>query len=166
VLKPLPLAPQIHDAKHLAPMRLAEPFERLRAAADVMADEGTRPALFLANLGPLAAFASRAMFAKNVFAAGGIAAIDSDGFESPQEAVAAFKASGAKLACICSNDSAYAEKAVEMVRALAEGGAKAIYIAGRPREQDAELRQAGVTEFVYAGGDVLRVLEDAQRRIA
>jgi methylmalonyl-CoA mutase len=166
VLKPLPLAPQIQDAKHLAPMRLAEPFERLRAAADVMADEGTRPALFLANLGPLAAFASRAMFAKNVFAAGGIAAIDSDGFESPQEAVAAFKASGAKLACICSNDSAYAEKAVEMVRALAEGGAKAIYIAGRPREQDAELRQAGVTEFVYAGGDVLRVLEDAQRRIA
>jgi methylmalonyl-CoA mutase len=166
VLKPLPPSPETEDARTLPRIRLAEPFERLRAAADAIAEKATRPAVFLANLGSPATFAPRAMFAKNFFAAGGIAAIDTDGFDSPQRATAAFKASGAKLACICSNDSVYAEKAVASARALADAGAKAIYIAGRPRELEAELRQAGVSDFIYAGCDVLRVLEEAQRRIA
>jgi methylmalonyl-CoA mutase len=170
VLKPLPLSPgNDDDAKRLPRIRLAEPFERLRAAADAAADaaaeKATRPAVFLANLGSLATFATRAMFAKNFFAAGGIAAIDSDGFDSPQEAAASFKASGAKLACLCASDSVYAEKAVDTSRALADAGAKAIYIAGRPREHEAELHQAGATDFIYEGCDVLRVLEEAQRRI-
>jgi methylmalonyl-CoA mutase len=166
VLKPLPLSSPSEDTKKLAPMRLAEPFERLRAAADAIAEKAARPAVFLANLGPLAASAPRAMFAKNVFAAGGIAAIDNDGFNSPQEAAAAFKTSGAKLACICSSDSVYAEKAAVTARALADAGAKAIYLVGRPRQQEAELRRAGVTDFLYQGCDVLRVLRDAQHRIA
>jgi methylmalonyl-CoA mutase len=164
VLKPLPLSPQIEDAKTLPRIRLAEPFEYLRAAADALAERAARPAIFLANLGPLAAFAPRAMFTKNFFAAGGIAAIDTDGFESPQKAAAAFKESDAKLACICSNDSVYADKAVATVRALADAGAKAIYVAGRPRELEAQLRQAGVSDFICAGCDVLRVLAEAQRR--
>jgi methylmalonyl-CoA mutase len=166
VLEPLQLSPETEDARTLPRIRLAEPFEHLRAVADALAQEGARPAVFLANLGPLATFASRAMFAKNVFAAGGIAAIDSDGFDSPQAAAAAFKTSDANLACICSSDSVYIEKAVATVRALAEAGARGIYIAGRPREQDADLRQAGVTDFIYPGCDVLLVLKDAQRRIA
>jgi methylmalonyl-CoA mutase len=164
VLKPLPPSPETEDAKGLTRIRLAEPFERLRAAADAIAEKATRPAVFLANLGSIATFAPRAMFAKNFFAAGGIAAIDSDGFESPQEAAHSFKASGANLACICSSDSVYAEKAVATARALGKAGAKAIYLAGRPRGQEAELRQAGVTDFIYRGCDVLRVLEDRQRR--
>jgi methylmalonyl-CoA mutase len=166
VLKPLPPSPETEDARTLPRIRLAEPFERLRAAADAIAEKATRPAVFLANLGSPATFAPRAMFAKNFFAAGGIRAIDTDGFDSPQRATAAFKASGAKLACICSNDSVYAEKAVATARALADAGAKAIYIAGRPRGLEAQLRQAGVSDFIYAGCDVLRVLEEAQRRIA
>jgi methylmalonyl-CoA mutase len=166
VLKPLPLSLQTEDTKKLAPMRLAEPFEHLRAAADALGEKATRPAIFLANLGPLAAFAPRAMFAKNLFAAGGIAAIGSDGFESPQDVAASFKASGAKLACICSSDAVYAEKAIATARALAEAGAKAIYVAGRLRKLEAELRQAGVTDFIYRGCDVLCVLADAQHRIA
>jgi methylmalonyl-CoA mutase len=166
VLKPLPLSPETEDVRTLPRIRLAEPFEHLRAAADALAQEGARPAIFLANFGPLAASAPRAMFAKNVFAAGGIGAIDTDGFDSPQRAAAAFKASDAKLACICSNDSVYAENAVATVGALADAGAKAIYVAGRPRGLEAQLRQAGVRDFIYAGCDVLRVLEEAQRRIA
>jgi methylmalonyl-CoA mutase len=165
VLKPLPLSPQTEDAKTLPRIRLAEPFEYLRAAADALVQAGARPAIFLANLGPLAAFAPRAMFTKNFFAAGGIAAIDTDGFESPQKAADSFKASDAKLACICSNDSIYAEKAVATARALADAGARAIYVAGRPRELESELRQAGVSDFICAGCDVLRVLAEAQRRI-
>jgi methylmalonyl-CoA mutase len=166
VLKPLQLSPETEDAKTLPRIRLAEPFEHLRAAADALADKGTRPTIFLANLGSLATFAPRAMFAKNFFAAGGIAAIDSDGFESPQDAAASFDASGAELACVCSSDAVYAEQAAVTARALADAGAKAIYLVGRPCQQEAELRQAGVTDFIYQSCDVLRVLRDAQHRIA
>jgi methylmalonyl-CoA mutase len=166
VLKPLRLSPETEDAKRLPRIRLAEPFERLRAAADAIAERAGRPAIFLANLGSPATFAARAMFAKNFFAAGGIVAIDRDGFDSPQEAAAAFKASGAELACVCSSDAVYVEKAAVTARALADAGAKAIYLVGRPRQQEAELRQAGVTDSIYQGCDVLRVLEDAQHRIA
>jgi methylmalonyl-CoA mutase len=166
VLKPLPLSAESEGAKPLPRMRLAEPFEHLRAAADALAEKGSGPVIFLANLGPPATFAPRAMFAKNFFAAGGIAAIDHDGFDSPQQAAAAFKTSGAKLACICASDAVYAEKGVETVKALAEAGAKAIYIAGRPSDQEAELRQAGATDFIYQGCDVLCVLQEAQQRIA
>ncbi|MEA2840546.1 MAG: methylmalonyl-CoA mutase [Methylobacteriaceae bacterium] len=166
VLKPLPLSAESEGAKPLPRMRLAEPFEHLRAAADALAEKGSGPVIFLANLGPPATFAPRAMFAKNFFAAGGIAAIDHDGFDSPQQAAAAFKTSGTKLACICASDAVYAEKGVETVKALAEAGAKAIYIAGRPSDQEAELRQAGATDFIYQGCDVLCVLQEAQQRIA
>jgi methylmalonyl-CoA mutase len=165
VLMPLALSTATEDAKSLSKTRLSEPFERLRANADAMAARGKRPSVFLANLGSLATFTARAMFAKNFFAAGGIAAIDSDGFDRPADAAAAFKASGAKLACICASDSVYAEKALAAAKALSEAGAKAIYVAGRPAELEAQLRQAGVSEFIYAGCDVLRVLENAQRRI-
>jgi methylmalonyl-CoA mutase len=164
-LQPLQLSAETEDAEKLFPIRLAEPFERLRAHTDSMAEKGTRPAVFLANLGSLATFTPRAMFAKNFFAAGGIAAIDNDGFDTPQKAADAFKQSGAKLACICSSDAVYDEKALATARALADAGAKAIYLAGRPREEEAELRQAGVTDFIYRGCDAPRVLQDAQHRI-
>ena len=58
----------------LAPHRLAEPFEALRDAADAAAARGAPAKIFLANLGPVAAFTARATFAKNFFEAGGVEA--------------------------------------------------------------------------------------------
>ncbi len=143
-------------------MRLSEPFEALRDAADRLADKtGTRPKVFLANLGRPADFIARATFARNVFAAGGIEAVDSSsGAEAESETVAAaFRRSGAKLACLCSSDEVYAAHAAEAARALARAGAAHIYVAGRP---DAEgLQKAGVQSFVYAGCDVLATLRAA-----
>jgi methylmalonyl-CoA mutase len=64
--------------------RLAEPFEELRDASDrLLSETGARPKIFLANLGPLAAFTPRATFAKNFFEAGGIEAVINDGFTTP-----------------------------------------------------------------------------------
>ena len=50
------------------------------ARMPICARTGTRPRVFLANLGPIAAFTARATFAKNFFEAGGIEAITNDGF--------------------------------------------------------------------------------------
>ena len=56
-------------------------------------------------------FTARATFAKNFFEAGGIEAVTNDGFADRDAMVAAFKASGAKLACLCSSDKVYAADA-------------------------------------------------------
>ena len=59
VLAPAPTLP-LSRAGVLASMRLAEPFEVLRDAADrVLQRSGARPKIFLANLGPPARFISR-----------------------------------------------------------------------------------------------------------
>jgi methylmalonyl-CoA mutase len=141
-------------------IRLAEPFERLRDASDrILAQTGARPKIFLANLGTTSDFTARATFAKSFFEAGGIAAITNDGFASLEAMAAAFRASGAKLACLCSSDAAYESEAGEAARALA--GAAHIYLAGRPRAQEAALREAGVGTFVFAGCDALATLTAA-----
>jgi methylmalonyl-CoA mutase len=76
---------------------------------------------------------------------------------------AAFKASGAALACLCSSDKVYAAQATDAARALQAAGAKHIYLAGRPGEQEAALRAAGVDDFIFAGGDALAMLQEAWR---
>jgi methylmalonyl-CoA mutase len=167
--KPAALAPY-DEAKFkfdaLPPMRLAVPFEHLRDRSDeILKAKGKRPSVFLANLGTPADFTARATFAKSFFETGGIEAIDSEGFSDPAALAAAFKASGAALACLCSQDKVYARQAEAAAKALQDAGAKHIYLAGRPGAQEAPLRSAGVSEFIFASGDALAVLKEAYRRM-
>ncbi|MEA2940863.1 MAG: methylmalonyl-CoA mutase [Bradyrhizobium sp.] len=166
---PIALAPYgeakiVFDA--LPPMRLAAPFEQLRDRSDdILKKNGARPKVFLANLGTPADFTARATFAKSFFETGGIEAIDTEGFSDPAALAAAFKASGAALACLCSSDKVYAEHAAAAAKALQAAGARHIYLAGRPGEREASLRAAGVNDFVFAGGDALATLQDAYKRM-
>jgi methylmalonyl-CoA mutase len=150
----------------LSPMRLAAPFERLRDRSDeILKTRGTRPKVFLANLGTPADFTARATFAKSFFEIGGIETTGSEGFADPAALSVAFKASGALLACICSSDKVYVEHAESAVKALQAAGAKHIYLAGRAGEQEAALRTAGVNEFIFAGGDARAALQQAYRLV-
>jgi methylmalonyl-CoA mutase len=61
----------------LTPMRLAAPFEKLRDLSDAwLKSNGSRPKVFLANLGTATDFTARATFAKSFFEAGGIEAVE------------------------------------------------------------------------------------------
>jgi methylmalonyl-CoA mutase len=143
--------------------RAAEPFERLRAAAGAHAARtGERPRVFLANLGPVAAFTARATFAKNFFEAGGIEAILNDGFTDVGNIGNAYLASSAKLACLCSTDETYVELAIGVVEGLRQAGCEAIYIAGRAGDIETQLRAAGLSSTIYAGCDALGILAQAQ----
>ena len=167
----LDVAPRRLGAGERSPLalpriRLAEPFEDLRDASDrVFAAKGARPKVFLANLGKLSDFTARTLFAKNVFEAGGIEAASNDGFASREAMIAAFKASGAKLACLCSSDKVYQAEAVDAAKALAAAGATHIYFAGRPGELEAALKGAGVQDFIYVGCDVLAMLKGAHAKV-
>jgi methylmalonyl-CoA mutase len=158
----LPAMPCLLKIEPLRPMRLAEPFEKLRDAADrMLATSGARPKVFLANLGTPADFTARASFANNFFAAGGIEAVGNDGLATPDEMVAEFKTSGAALACLCSSDEVYARDAGGASHGLKEAGARHLYLAGRPGDQERALRAAGVQTFIYAGCDALATLQAA-----
>jgi methylmalonyl-CoA mutase cobalamin-binding subunit len=140
--------------------RLAQPFERLRDAADAHRERtGQRPAVFLANLGPRAEFDARARWTRNLLAAGGIAAIAEEGFEAPETAAQAFEASGATIACLCASDRLYGEIGAAAARALSAAGAARIYVAGRPGAHESVLASAGVDEFLFDGIDVVAALE-------
>jgi len=146
----------------LPPMRLAVPFERLRDRSDeILKAGGARPKIFLANLGSAAEFTARATFAKSFFETGGIETVASDGLADASATSAAFKASGAAIACICSSDKVYADKAADAAAALQAAGAKHIYLAGRGGERESALRAAGVNDFIFVGSDALTVLRQA-----
>jgi methylmalonyl-CoA mutase len=161
----------------------------------LLALSGGRPKVFLANLGSPADFTARATFAKSFFETGGIEAIECSpplegelarGGETPpapsrsaQEPslpmgevteafaalAAAFKASGAALACLCSSDKVYAHETAAAASALHAAGAKHIYLAGRPGEQESALRTAGVQDFIFAGRDALAILSEVYQRM-
>ena len=146
----------------LPQIRLAEPFEALRDASDrTLAKTGMRPKVFLANLGKSSDFTARATFARNFYEAGGIEARSNDGFQDQAAMIAAFRASGAKLACLCSSDKVYEREAATAARALAAAGA-IVHLAGRPGEHEADWRQAGIKSFIYVGCDVVSTLQAAR----
>ena len=139
--------------------RLAEPFERLRDAADAHLDRGgRRPQVFLAALGEAADHSGRVTWMKNFLAAGGIEAVVSKPLHSSAEAGKAFADSNTDVVSICASDTVYAELAEATAGMLKTAGAKQVLIAGRPKQQQDALRAAGVDEFVFAGCDAIRTL--------
>ncbi len=182
VLRPAPPARTQGD---LPATRLSESFEALRARAQGAAN----PKVFLANLGRIPDFNARATFAKNAFEAGGILALGNDGFSPAPSGVAesagreenaaredcatedcatdlaalslAFKASRARIACLCSSDARYAREAADAASALTAAGARAVYLAGRPAELEAALAATGVAGYLHAGANMLVFLEEA-----
>jgi len=150
------------NAMALTPMRHAEPFERLRDKSDLYRKmHGARPKVFLACLGRPADFNARSSFAKSLFEAGGIEAVEGDGGNLAKR----FKESGAKLACLCSSDKVYEREAEAAAKALREAGAKLIYLAGRPGPKQAAFEQAGIGSFLHQGCDTLAILNDAYDEI-
>lgn len=156
------------ETQHCDPLptqRLAEPYEALRDASDAhLAAAGQRPRVFLANLGPVAVFNARSTFAANAFAAGGIEAMNEEGFTEADALAEAFRRSGARIACLCSSDALYATHAVAAAEALKAAGADTVYLAGKPGDLGAALTAAGVDGYLQAGGDLLSLLGNALAR--
>lgn len=153
--------------KQLRARRLAEPFEALRDASDAAAAKtGKRPAVFLASIGEIIDHNVRSTWVQNYLASGGIEALKSDGYATPEAAAEAFKASGATAACICSSDKVYEAKAEATAKALKAAGAKLVLQAGRPGDKEAAYKAAGVDAFLAAGQNAVDVLKGLQGKLA
>jgi methylmalonyl-CoA mutase len=139
-------------------------YERLRDASDAhAAAHGSRPRIFLANMGPASEHRARSAFAINFFEAGGIEAVSNDGFATVAAAVDGFVAAATDLAVICASDERYQEMVPDLASALDERGARTVLLAGRPGDDETAWRAAGITGFVYVGCDQLRILVDLLR---
>jgi methylmalonyl-CoA mutase len=150
------------SARALPRIRLAEPFEQLRDRSDAyLAAQGERPKVFLACLGRASDFNARASFAKSLFEAGGIEAVEGKGDNLAEQ----FIKSGAKLACLCSSDKVYASQAVDTAKALTQAGASPVYLAGKPGADRAALEKAGVSTFLHQSCDTLSILNAAYDEI-
>jgi len=127
----------------------AQEFEALRDLADA---QESRPKVFLATIGPVASHTARASFAANLFQAGGIATVAGGAVTDPDEIAAAFVASGARVACLCSSDRLYAGHAEAVAAALKDAGAVKVWLAGKGDYK-------GVDGDLYVGCDALGVLQ-------
>jgi methylmalonyl-CoA mutase len=155
--------PGAASVRPLVPIRLSVPFEALRDAAD---NAAVKPVVFLAALGEIADHTARSTWVRNILASGGIACQPTDGYASPDAAVAAFKASGANVAVIASSDAAYATNAELTAAALKSAGATHVVLAGRPGDREIAYKAAGVDRFLFAGQDVLGTLQALHDAIA
>jgi methylmalonyl-CoA mutase len=150
VRAPAPAAP---GGGPLPRLRYAQDFEQLRDRADAAP---SRPVVFLAALGPLAASSARVGFASNLFQAAGIAPVTGTG--GLDDVVAAFRESDSTVACLCSSDGVYAELAAPAAAALREAGATHVWLAGTADVP-------GVDGTLFGGCDALAVLRTTLEKL-
>ncbi|MFE0380141.1 methylmalonyl-CoA mutase small subunit [Streptomyces inhibens] len=161
--------PPVHREPAPAPVggglprvRRDDAYEQLRSRSDAhLAATGDRPKVFLATLGPVAAYTARLAFAANLFQAGGIETVQEPASVDAESVAEAFARSGAKIACLCSSDAVYGEQAAAVAAALKSAGALRVLLAGKPGEHREEFVAAGVDGFVHAGCDAVEALSSA-----
>lgn len=149
--RPAPAPPAGGLPRH----RFAEPYEQLRDRSDrLLAEQGVRPRVFLAGLGPVAAHSARLAFARNLMLAGGVEPVVAAG--EPDQLAKAFQASGARVCCLCASDRTYADQAEAAAGALREAGAGQVWLAGRPELAT----EKGLDNAIYQGCDALARLAE------
>lgn len=151
------------DRTTLAPRRLSESFEVLRAAAHGRADGP--PDVLLVPLGPPAGHTARLTWMRAVCEIGGLRVADAADMPDGGEPGAAYRDSGAILACLCGSDADYAGQAGDVITALSEAGATTVCIAGKPdRIAGSETWSAEVIP-IHEGLDIHGVLQDLHKRL-
>ena len=152
------------EATNITPLethRFAQPFEELRDAGEAwQAAHGRRPAVFLANMGPVAHHTGRATYAKGFFEAGGFEVVSNEGFADAETVTQAFMESGATIAVICSSDKLYSEFVSDVAPKLKVAGARAVVLAGKPGPNEEAWRAAGVDRFIFISCNVLDTLRE------
>ena len=147
-------------AKPVVCTRAALAFESLRASMDSFAEEaGYRQKVFLCNMGPLKQHKARADFSQGFFATAGYEVISPKGFNTPEDAAAAFAASGARVAVLCSTDDTYPTLVPAVIAAVrAQKPDALVILAGYPTEHVEAFKAAGIYDFIHIRANVAELL--------
>ena len=101
------------------------------------------------------------------FEAGGIEPVYDGEAATPEDAVARLKASGAELACLCSDDKTYAARAAEFAAAVKAAGVEGPHArrASRRPRGGACARPASTNSFSWAATPIA-ALKGLYKRVA
>jgi methylmalonyl-CoA mutase len=122
--------PQLPPGDSRVPSYAAE-FEALRDRSDAYLQRtGSRPQVLLLPLGPLAEHNTRATFATNLLASGGIEAVNPGPVDAAGVAQAVSAAGTPAVAVICGTDKRYRDEVTDVVKAARRAGVSRIYLAG------------------------------------
>ncbi|MGO8758550.1 MAG: methylmalonyl-CoA mutase family protein [Terracidiphilus sp.] len=141
--------------------RGARIYEELRLRTERHAAAGgSKPRVLLAEIGDAKMRVARSNFAVNFFACAGFEAVT----QRFKKAVEIAEADG-DLIVLCSSDEEYADLAAELMPALkAAGHATPVIVAGNP-ENAAQLRAAGIADFVHLRSNPVEVLTKWQEEL-
>jgi methylmalonyl-CoA mutase len=150
--KPLEAAPAAEPNAPFPTLRLAEPFEQIRArTAQHAAATGRTPKVLLLKRGDVKMRTARANFALNFFGCAGFSLAESEEYVGTD----------ADLIILCSSDAEYLAFAQEVcTRAKIP-----VIVAGNPKDQIDALTAAGVQGFVHIASDAVATLTDWQNRL-
>ena len=149
---------------HCAPHRLAEPFEDLRDRADAYAAKGARARMFLANLGEIAEHNRRSTWAgtSSPRAASRVSPATAMGMP-PKPPPRSKERRERRLHLLVRRR--LCGQAKDTAKALKVAGASRVLLAGKPGEDEAALRAAGVDGFLQAGQDAIAALKELQKSL-
>jgi methylmalonyl-CoA mutase len=146
--------------------RYAADFEALRDRSDEFLDRtGARPRVLLLPLGPLAEHNTRATFAANLLASGGIEAVDPGPIDADGVADAVARAGSPDTAIICGTDARYGTEVAAIVESGHAAGITKLYLAG-PQRAVADLDESHLPdEYLTATIDAVKALANLLTRL-
>lgn len=144
-------APAATPSGPAAPRRWAAPVEAARAAIEATTP-GSRPVAALVVGDPSDKLRPRIAFAKGLLATLGFKTVEvALGSPPPKTAVA----------CLCTSDALLAEQAAPFIAAANEAGARLRFAAGNPGDAAADLKAAGITDFLNLATGLAPLLQHA-----
>jgi methylmalonyl-CoA mutase len=147
--------------------RFSEVFEELRRKANDYEVRNGKPAsAFLATFGALRDYKARADFSADFMRVGGLDIEPTKGFDKIEDAAKAYFETGHPVVVICSSDDKYPEIVPEFARLIKKGKPLAtIVLAGYPKDNIEEFKEAGVDEFIHIRADIYDILSRLQNKI-
>jgi methylmalonyl-CoA mutase len=157
-------APDRAEIEPLPAVRVATGIEHVRRRTDRHADQnGTRPLVLLAPLGPPGARSARASFAQNVLGVAGFEIHAPLTFDTPAAVAERAAELSPDLLVVCSADAEYPSLVPALRSALAEHGVSPLLlVAGNPAQMEDEV---AADEFIHQESPLRATLEVLQNRL-
>ena len=147
--------------------RAAECFEELiDTSQNFESDFGSKPKVFLINIGSVKDFKARAEFSRSFFEVGGFEVISPSGFNQIEDAIESIVQSDTHAAVICSTDDKYPDIVPPLVNAIHKRFKDLpVILAGYPKNQIELYKEAGIYGFISPGCDAYEILSNLHRTI-
>lgn len=144
--------------------RLAQPLEDLRLRTERYAEQqGRRPVVLLAPLGPPGPRSARATFARHFFGVAGFEVREPLSFDAPDDAVGEAATAAPDVLVVCSADTEYPDLVPALRDALdAEGLSPLLVVAGNPETIEGSLP---ADAFIHRETPLREALSAMQRQL-